>query len=249
MSTREINFEKMTTEQLQELFELDNEIATVQQEDVLLKLLETSIDVVGKKGRGKSLTTVAIAYQMRERFNRHVICVGSKMGLKPSFGPYQVMNENDFRDEMERIDAAAGEEETVEQVAKAFEKYGISIFYSTIVFDEAYKLFESRRASDKFVQLTGYFFAQQRHYHVTTILCTPDEDMIDKRVVRQLDWKGRCYHNKYTDICRTRFVQGLQIETLEVDGTEDVLHPAYYEMYDTHALVGYTKASLHVNSI
>jgi len=245
-----LNYDRMSTEQLQELFALDAEIATNQQEDCLLKLLETAMDVVGKKGRGKSLTAVAIAYQMRERFGRHVICIGSKMGLKREvFGDFQVMSEADFRMEMERIDAAAGEEESVEQVAKAFEKYGISILYSTVIFDEAYKLFESRRASDKFVQLTGYFMAQQRHYHVTTLLCTPDEDMIDKRVVRQLDWKGRCYHNKYTDVCRTRFVQGLQVETLEVDGTDDVMHPAYYAMYDSWSLLGYRKSSLQINTL
>ena len=247
--TTKLNFEHMNESQLQELFAMDAEIASFQQDDVLLKLLETSIDVVGKKGRGKTLTTVAIAYQMRERFQRHVICVGSKMGLKPAFGEFQSMSEADFRNEMERIDTAAGEEESVELVAKAFEKYGISILYSTVIFDEAYKLFESRRASDKFVQLVGYFFAQQRHYHVTTILCTPDEDMIDKRVLRQLDWKGRCYHNKYTDICRSRFVQGLQVETLEIDGTDDTMHTKYYDMYNSWNLLGYKKTALQVNNI
>jgi len=252
MVTKELNFDKMSLEQLQELFELDAEIQSSQVDDVLAELLETSFDIVGKKGRGKTLNAVAIAYQMRQRFGRNVICVGSKMGIGQgsggpnAFGPYQFMSELDFRNEMERLSVAADEEENAAKVAEMFEKYGISILYSTLVFDEAYKLFEARRSSDKLVQLVGYFMAQQRHYHVTTIILVPDEDMLDKRVIRQLDWKGRAYHNKYTDICRTRFTQGLKVMTLEVDGLDDTMHPAYYSMYDTHNLLGYRKASLQL---
>ena len=44
-----INFERMSEQQLRELFELDTEILSVQQEDVFGRLLETSLDVVGKK--------------------------------------------------------------------------------------------------------------------------------------------------------------------------------------------------------
>jgi hypothetical protein len=238
----------MSEAQLMELFELDTQLQSQEQEDVYARLLETSIDVIGKKGRGKTLSAVAIGYQLRERFGRHVICVGSKMGLKEeTFGPFDVMNEQDFRDEMERIDAAAGEEESVEKVAEAFEKYGISILYSTVIFDEAGKLFEARRAMDKYVQLTGYFMAQQRHYHVTTLFCAPDEKMIDKRIVQQVDWKGRCFHNKYTDTCRARFVQGLEILTLDIDGMDDSVHPAYYDCYDTHVMLGFRKASLKID--
>ena len=220
---RALNYDKMSLEQLQELFDIDSAIQDSQAEDVIGELLETSIDVCGRKGRGKTLSAVAIAYQMRERFGRNVICVGSKMGLgagsggPQAFGAFQFMSEADFRSELERITLAASEEENVEKVAAAFDKYGISILYSTIIFDEAGKLFEARRSSDKLVQLCGYFMDQQRHYHVTTIFCAPDENRIDKRILQQIDWKGRCYFNKYTDVCRTRFVQGLKVLTLEVD--------------------------------
>lgn len=201
------------------------------------------------KGRGKTLTGVSLAYQLRERYGREVICIGSKMGLLEPFGSFMHMGETDFRNEMEKINIAANEEENAEQVAKMFDKYGISILYSTLVFDEAYKLFEARRAMDKLVQLMGYFMAQQRHYHVTTILMSPDEDLIDKRIVRQVDWKGRCFHNKYTDMCRARFTQGLEVLTLDIDGLEDVLHPAYYSMYDSWALLGYRNASLQIKGL
>ncbi len=243
---KEFRPEKLSLEQLDELFMLDTEMANQEQEDVIGRLLETSVDIIGKKGRGKTLTGVATAYQLRERFGRSVVCVGSKMGLNDNFGPYQFMGEMDFRSEMEKISVAANEEENAEQVAKMFEKYGVSILYSTIVFDEAYKLFEARRSADKMVQLTGYFMAQQRHYHVTTIFMAPDEDMIDKRIIRQVDWKGRCFHNKYTDMCRARFVQGLEVLTLDIDGLDDTMHEAYYRMYDSWAMLGYRKQSLQI---
>ena len=245
---KEFRPERLSLEQLEELFELDAEIANTEQEDVVGRLLETSIDIIGKKGRGKTLTGVAIAYQLRERFGRNVICVGSKMGLNENFGPFQFMGEMDFRAEMEKISIAADEEENAEQVAKMFDKYGISILYSTIIFDEAYKLFEARRSMDKMVQLMGYFMAQQRHYHCTTILMAPDEDLIDKRIIRQVDWKGRTFHNKYTDMCRARFVQGLEVLTLDIDGLDDTLHPGYYYMYDSWAMLGYRKQSLQIKS-
>ena len=247
--TKGFNPDKMSLEQLEELFELDTEIASVEQEDVFGRLLETSVDVIGKKGRGKTLTGVCLAYQLRERFGRPVVCVGSKMGLNEDFGPFQFMGESDFRNEMERISVAADEEENAEQVAAMFDKYGISILHSTIVFDEAYKLFEARRAMDKLVQLMGYFMAQQRHYHVTTILMAPDEKLIDKRIIQQVDWKGRCFHNKYTDMCRARFVQGLEVLTLDVDGLEDIHHVPYYYMYNSWAMVGYRKTSLQINNL
>ncbi len=46
---RTLNFDRMSVDQLQELFEMDAEMASVQQEDVLSRLLETSVDVIGKK--------------------------------------------------------------------------------------------------------------------------------------------------------------------------------------------------------
>ncbi len=244
---RTLNFDRMSLQQLQELFEIDRAIQDTEVDDTISQLQETSMDIIGKKGRGKTMSGVAVAYQLRERFNRPVICIGSKMGLDPNtFGPFQIMNEKDFRDELERIDIAASEEESAEAIAKAFDKYGISILYATIIFDEAYKMFEARRSADKLVQLAGYFMAQQRHYHVTTIFMSPTEEMIDKRIVGQVDWHGRCFFNKYTGICTTRFTQGLQVLTLEIDSDEDTLHPPYKKMYNSWAMLGYRKTSLSI---
>lgn len=253
MTAKLLNPEKMSIEQLQEMFALDVEMQQASQQDVLARIQESKTMITGKGGRGKTLSAVAIAYMLRERFGQPVIAIGSKMGLgrgaggSDAFGPFQNMDERDFKEELERLNVAASEEENAEQVAKAFEKYGVSILYSTLVFDEARKLLNSRRPQDKLVQLTGDFVMQARHYHCTTIILAPSEDEIDKRVVRQLDWKGRCYHNPYTDICRVRLTQGLEVLTLDIDGADNTLHPAYYDMYNSWTLLGYRQSSLSIN--
>lgn len=255
MATKFLDPERMSLEQLTELFELDMELQMSQQDDVLARIRESKTMITGKGGRGKTLSAVAIAYMMRERFHIPVIAIGSKMGLgqgaggPEAFGPFQNMDEQDFKEELERLNVAVSEEENADQVAKAFEKYGVSVLYSVLVFDEARKLLNSRRPQDKLVQLTGDFVMQARHYHCTTIILAPSEDEIDKRVVRQLDWKGRCYHNVYTDVCRVRLVQGLEVLTLDIDGADDTLHPAYYDMYNSWNLLGYRQSSLSINKM
>jgi hypothetical protein len=238
----------LSEEQLLELFEADLAIEHAKQQEDYSRLLEQAILIVGKKGRGKTLSAVDICYNLREDFDRPVICIGSKMGLNPeTFGAFQNMDERAFRDEMERLNIAASEEENAEQVANAFKKYGVSVLYATLVFDEARKPLNSRRPGDKLVQLTGDFVMQSRHYHSTIVLLAPNEDEIDKRVVRQIDWKGRCFHNKYTDICRLRLVQGLEVINFDIDAVDESQHPRYYDMYNSWVMVGYRQTSLQIN--
>ena len=234
-----------------ELLDLAQAYFTVEQqkrEDTLARLVEQAILIEGKKGRGKTLTALAIAWWLRELFNRPVISVGSKMGIKPEFGPHKVMNEMAFRDELNKLSIVANEEDNAENVARAFEKYGISILYSTLIFDEAYKLFNSRTPMDKLVQLFGMFVAQSRHYHVTILLLTPDRSMVDgKRVRPQMDWNGRVYHNKYTNKARLRLVAGIETMTIEVDGLNDPTpENNFYGMYDSWTLVGYRTSQLNI---
>ena len=241
------SLDRLSEKDLRELLALDIELESAKQDDILQELLETTITITGKKGRGKTLTGgVAIPWQLRERFGRGVVVVGSKMGLKPEFGPYQQMSEEKFRDELERVDLAASEEDNAEQVAQAFEKYGVSILYKTIVFDEAGKLFERRRGMDKLVQLMGYFIDQSRHYHVTTLLLAPSERRIDQRIVDQAEWHGKVFHNKFTDVATLKLTQGLEVRVLEIDGSDGTLHTPYYEMYNSWAMLGYRRTSLEI---
>jgi hypothetical protein len=102
---------------------------------------------------------------------------------------------------------------------------------------------------DKLVQLTGFFVAQQRHYHVTTIFTSPVREMIDKRVRVQLDWQGRVYHNKYTHIARCRLVSGIDVVTYEVDGASDAEHVPFYDMYDSWGMLGFRRTQLAIKNL
>jgi len=245
-----LDYDALSDSELLNLAQAYVKVEQQKREDTLARLVEQATLIEGKKGRGKTLTALAIAWWLRELFNRPVISVGSKMGIKPEFGPHKVMNEMAFRDELNQLSIVANEEDNAENVARAFEKYGISILYSTLIFDEAYKLFNSRTPMDKLVQLFGFFIAQSRHYHVTILLLTPDRSMVDgKRVRPQMDWNSRVYHNKYTNKARLRLVAGIETMTIEVDGLRDPTpENNFYGMYDSWNVLGFRQQSLNIKA-
>ena len=245
----EIKFEELSNEALIEVFKCFVDISEEKKESALARLVEQAILIEGKKRRGKTLSAVGLSWELRERFGRPVVCVGSKMSLNANFGPFIYMPESDFRAEMEKIDVASKEEESAERVANMFERYGIRILYATVVFDEAYKLFNVRTPMDKLTQLTGFFVAQQAHYHVTTIFLAPNREQVDKRIRTQLDWQGRVYHNKYTNVARVRLVQGIDVVTYDIDGASDSEHIPFYDMYDSWGLLGFRKTSLNIKNM
>ena len=240
------NLEDLSIRDLRRLVEMKLMIAESKEEDALARLVETSILLEGKKGRGKTLSAVAITHQLRERFNRHVITVGSKMGLRAEFGEHEDLTETQFKDALSKIQDVVDEEAGAEEVVKALQSKGVDLMYATIVFDEAYKLFDCRTPSDKLARIFGYFMAQQRHYHCTTLLLTPNRDMVDRRVRQQLDWQGRCFHNKWTHRCTVRLVGGLETITFTFSGIDDTYHIPYYDLYDTHTLVGFRRKHLDI---
>lgn len=239
-----VKLEDLSKRDLERLLELKLALADAKEENALARLVETSILLEGKKSRGKTLTGVAILYRLREEFNRHVVTVGTKMGLKPEFGEFQNLSETQFKDALEKIQDVVDEELGAEEVVKALRAKGVDLLYATIAFDESYKLFDCRTPSDKMTRLFGYFMAQQAHYHCTTLLLTPNREMIDRRVRQQLDWQGRCFHNKWTHNCTVRLVGGLETMTFTFSGVDDTSHIPYYDMYDRWTLVGYRKKHL-----
>lgn len=245
----EIKFEEMSDEALAEVFRCFVDIEEEEKELTLARLIEAATLIEGKKRRGKTLSTVGISWELRERFGLNIICVGSKMGLNDNFGPYQFMPESDFRNEMEKLDIASKEEDNAERVANMFEKYGVSIINAVVIFDESYKLFNARTPMDKLTQLTGFFVAQQAHYHATTIFTSPSREDLDKRIRRQLDWQGRVYHNKYTHTARVRLVSGIEAISYDIDGASDAEHLPFYEMYDSWNLLGFRKTSLTIKNV
>lgn len=215
---------------------------------LLSYLLNQIVLLEGKKGRGKSLSSVAIAYELRELFQKPVIIVGTKVGLTDDFGPFKFLSEKDFVDQLEQISDIANSEveggDGESEIARALKSMGVDVMNSTILFDEAIKLFDSRKPSDKLVQLFGYFVAQSRHYNITMVITIPNRDNLDKRVRRQIDWFGRC-----TTTCRTlnkkcirpgcrhittvRFVGGIDRFKLRLQATR------YWPMYNSWAIVGF----------
>jgi len=237
----------LTSEELLAILQVHDALQDKREEDALSRLLETAILYEGKKGRGKTLTAAAQSYQLRERFGRHVIAVGSKMGLKPEFGEFQQLSEGEFKNALDTIaevaEDAEAEKRGAEEVHKALLSRGVDLLYSTLVFDEAYKLFDASHR-DRICRLFGYFIAQSRHYHSTIILCTPNRKMVDQRVTQQIDWWGRVFHNKWTDTCEVILTAGLETMTFSIDGRDGTHHIPYYDMYDSWTLLGFRKAHL-----
>jgi len=225
-------------------------IAQVKQEKLLQKQAEAIGSLVrqitlfeGKKGRGKTLAAVAIAYQMREFFDIPTVVIGSSMDLTPAYGPYTFLDEREFIDNLDRmtkISKGTNDQEVGDAVEVVMEKMGIQIHDSLLVFDEAYKFFDARTPSDKLVRVFGYFVAQSRHYKSSIFLISPNRDMMDKRVRRQIDWFGRCFTNKRTNVTTVRLTGGVESWKLRVNG------PTYWDMYDTHAILGFRSKHLQI---
>jgi len=248
MSTR-LRLEDLPQDVLETLLQMKFTLREEQEQDAIRRLLEQALLLEGKKGRGKTLGAVIICWLLRELFDRHVITVGSKMGLKPEFGPFQELTEGQFKDALSKVQDVVEEEVAAEEVWKALKDKGVDLLYATIVFDEAYKLFDNRNPMDKLTKTFGYFMAQQRHYHCTTVLCTPHREMVDKRVRQQVDWFGRCFHNKWTHQGVIRLVSGLETLPLTYNAIDDSAHLPYYEMYNSWQVVGFRRSSLNINKI
>ena len=244
-----VKLEDLSRSSLESLIELKFAVREMHENDALLRLLETSILLEGKKGRGKSLTATAICWQLRERFDKHIITVGSKMGLQEAFGPFQEITEAEFKDCLSAIQDVVERKVAAQAVVDALKEKGADLMYAVIVFDEAGKLFEARTPNDKLVRLFGYFMDQQRHYHCTTILCAPSRQRVDGRVRQQVDWYGRCFHNKWSHQCTVRLVNGLDVIVFDFDGADDTYHVPYYQMYDSWNLVGYRRSHLDIEKI
>lgn len=244
-----LNVDELSTEAIIAILDIFEEVEEEEREDTLSQLREKTILIEAKKRRGKTLSAVALSWELRERFGQPVVVVGSNMGLKPEFGPAQFMTESEFRDELSNIALVANEAENAEQVTKAFEKYGIKIYGATVIFDEARKLFNRRAPMDKLCQLFSDYLMQSAHYHTTNILTAPEEQDIDRRVCKQIDWRGRVYHNKYTNIARCRFTSGVETIVYEVNGASADEHTKFYEMYDSWALLGFRGRALTIKQI
>ena len=244
-----LDIDELSTDAMLAILDIFDEVEEEEREDTLSQLREKTLLIEARKRRGKTLTAIALSWELRERFGQPVVVVGSNMGLKPEFGPASFMSESEFRDELSNIALVASEAENAEQVTKAFEKYGIKIYGATVIFDEARKLFNRRAPMDKLCQLFSDYLMQSAHYHTTNILTAPEEQDIDRRVCKQIDWRGRVYHNKFTNIARCRFTAGVETIVYEVNGASTDEHGAFYTFYDSWALLGFRPRALTIKQI
>lgn len=196
--------------------------------------------VEGRKGTGKTLFAVALAWKLREIFNRQVIL---DFKAKKAFGAYTFLDEGKFIGEMEKFTklARSTPQEEVDTAAEwSLRKQGIDLTEKTIVLDEAYRYFEARRPSDKFILAFGYFIAQSRHYKNSIILLAPRKRYIDYRVRDQVDISVKVAFNEYTGVV---FARCLDQRTGEVRRLK-VYGPNYWDMYDSWSPVALRKKVL-----
>jgi len=230
---------------------------------LLSYLLNSIVFLEGKKGKGKTLAATAIIHQLRELFGKPVVVIGTKMGLNANFGPFVFLDEKQFINELDKISTISKnspDSEVENAVHTALQNLGVDIMNATLVFDEAYKLFDARTPSDKLVRVFGYFVAQSRHYNITIILIAPNRDMIDKRVRRQIDWFGRvsttckslpnpetgrpmCVRPRCPHRTTVRFVGGIDKFKFTIYG------PNYWDKYDTWAVVGFRSSHLKIGNV
>tara|TARA_B100000749_G_scaffold76440_1_gene57441 strand:- start:5414 stop:6187 length:774 start_codon:yes stop_codon:yes gene_type:complete len=239
-------FNKMTADEKREaIYQAKQEKLLQKQAEAIGSLVRQITLFEGKKGRGKTLAAVAMAYQMREFFDIPTVVIGSSMDLTPAYGPHVFLDEREFidnLDKMTKISKGTADQEVGDAIETVMENMGISIHDSLLVFDEAYKFFDARTPSDKLVRVFGYFVAQSRHYKSTIFLISPNRDMMDKRVRRQIDWFGRCFTNRRTNVTTVRLTGGVESWKLRVNG------PTYWPMYDTHAILGFRAKHLNINT-
>ena len=215
------------------------------QAEVLGNLQRSVTLLEGKKGRGKTLAGVAVAYQLKELFGIPTVVVGTSMDLvRAKYGDFTFLDEKEFINHLDKLTTVTKntDEDTVrDAIEETLKTMGVSVTNACMVFDEAYKFFDSRTPSDKLVRVFGYFVAQSRHYKCSIILLCPFRDMIDKRVRRQIDFYGRCFTSNKTHITTVRLSGGMDSWKLKIFG------PNYWDMYDTHALVGFRAKHLMIN--
>lgn len=235
-----IDISQLTPEELQLLK------IRYKQAEALEPLIRSVTLLEGKKGRGKTLAAVAIAKMLKEMYGIHTVCIGSSLDLnRQTFGDFTFLDEKEFIQDLEKITQVSkhtDDEIIGNAIDSLLKAKGIVVTNAVLIFDEAYKLFDARTPSDKLVRVFGYFIAQSRHYKCTIMLLCPFRDMIDKRVRRQMDYYGRCFTNKRTGLTTVRITGGLDSWKFKIYG------PTYWDMYDTHAMVGFRAKHLQIGS-
>ena len=201
--------------------------------------LEGNFLIEGRKGSGKSLFAVTLAYKLKELFGRPAIM---DFHPRPAFGKYKFLDQAMFIDEIEKISTVAKKtkvKEVNEAVEFSLSKLGVDLSESTMILDEAYRYFDCRTPSDKLVRIYGYFIAQSRHYKNSIFILVPSRRMVDWRVRQQIDIVVKVAFDQRTQVvtgCCFNYTTG-ENKVLKIYG------PNYYGLYDSWGAVA-TRAKI-----
>jgi len=210
-----------------------------------MDFLEALIVIEGRKGSGKTCGSVAIAWKLKELFNRPVIC---DFHPTDEFGEYTFLDEKKFLKHLSDITDVAkntAQEDIDLAVEWSLRKLGIQLSESTIILDESYRYFDCRTPTDKLVRIFGYFIAQSRHYRNTIILLTPNKLMLDRRVRQQVDFYGRVAFNARTQVIHGRFTNQMtgDVKPLRIFG------PNYFGKYRSWSPIAMRKSILNIGNL
>jgi len=182
------------------------EIVISESDFELLHLLRKSFTVVtGKKGSGKTMTAVRCAWLLKHVFGLEVV---TDFRMRPAFGSHVAVTMRqivDFLDKLVDIaeidlDDAEGAEMALRGLSK---KLGFSLFNVAILLDEAYKYADCRDNRSKVTKIFTRWISQVRHFNSAMIWMAPHDDMLDKRITRQIDFLGSCYSARDLPVCYT----------------------------------------------
>lgn len=240
---------KMTLRQLQEWFELTLGAEEEDHINNLEQIVGKKVLVHGKGGSGKTTAGICIAYDIREYFGRPVVIVGTRMGVvKEFFGDASEIHEEEFIDQLGRINQAVGKDTDISDpvlIERLLVEHGVYLFGTTILIDEGLNLFDRQKYSDPMNQVATDFTTKSRHFHNTLVIFMPREEDMNPRALDQMNWKGGCFYNEYTQLVKVHLVQGQTNLHLEWDTEEEIVHAKYHDMFVSHNVVGFRATKLN----
>jgi hypothetical protein len=226
-----------------------NQIKQLRQQNtthvVLSRLLDHITCFEGKHGKGKSLSLVAVSYNMRELFGKHIVVVESSMGLKPAYGEYSFLSARKLVEQLKVISKASSngvQDLTPDELDNVMRKQGVNLYNAIVIFDEANKLFEVGRWNDPLVLLVSYLVQQMAHYRMTILIGTPRRMDLTPRVREQVDYWARPVFDELEQVVRVGFYRLSEVKLMKL--TIDAAR--YYEMYDRWNMLGFRGKSLNM---
>lgn len=215
------------------------------EQELLLPFTDGITVLTGSKGQGKTTAAVALAYSLKKHFGLPVV---SDFNLKEPFGDFIKIDLKSFIADLRLISAELSVTQSEAALDSLMNNNHLKIPLNgcVMILDEGYQYMESRTPNDKVVRLFGYWIQQIRHYRVSLLFITPHLDMIDKRMVRQIDRLGTSMIDRrrgrlittYTDMGTHKLTQII---------AEDI--SMYWAMFDSWGLFQFRETALNIQKV